>query len=135
MGEARCHATKADGSACGAVANIGASGFCVWHDPDRQAEAATLRHRGATSDKRSPIITVEASALPTAGPPESIADVVSWAAWATRAVAMGVIDARTAREISSLLTTLRHSLERRDLAKQVETLRRQVQELKRLKAS
>ena len=42
-----CISKKADGSDCGSAAKTG-SNFCLWHDPERAAEAAAVRALGGT---------------------------------------------------------------------------------------
>lgn len=122
-----CTAVKGDGERCNVRAGIGPSGLCVWHDPNRAVEAAAMRSRGGSFPRGKTVVPED---LP-GGPPETLEDVILWASWATVAVATGRIDARTSREISSMLTTLRFALERRDLKRQVEALTRQVEALRR----
>lgn len=104
------------------------SGLCVWHDPKRRAEAAAMRKRGgrATANRS----TVGPDDLP-GGPPESFDDIVRWASWATWAVSQGLIDVRTSREVSTMLTTLRYALEKRDVETELKELRKEYEKLKR----
>ena len=64
-------------------------------------------------------------------PPQTLEDARAWASWATHAVTEGKIDARTAKEISSLLRTFVATAEKLDVAAEIERLGRQVAELKR----
>ncbi len=83
-----------------------------------------MRKRGAagrTPSRRAEVRTVDAKDTP--GKLDDLDDCVRWAGWVARAVATGKIDARTARETSYAIITLRGSLEKRDLARDLARLR------------
>ena len=122
----RCRGIKSDGTACDVIAQLSEEGFCLWHDARRAPQAQAAREKGgATTAARTRVTkTVRADELPGAAP-QSLDDVVQWAAWTAHAVACGKIDARTSREISYALQTLRFGLaEQREVKRRLATLER-----------
>jgi hypothetical protein len=92
----QCKSSRADGSRCEVTIAIDpVTGYCGRHAPE--PPPAEPRDSGVRT------IAPE-EALP---PPKTLQDVTEWASWATVAVATGKIDARTAREIATLLEVLR----------------------------
>ncbi len=125
MAAERCRAITDAGEPCDVTAQLSAEGYCLWHDPQRRPQAQRARAKGGTTSTalrgRQPK-TVQPDELP-GGPPESLDDVVRWAAWTAHSVGCGKIDARTAREISYALQTLRFGLaEQREVKRRLERL-------------
>ena len=118
--------TKA-GRPCQVAMNLGEKGLCVHHDPDRKQEALEMRRMGARASAASRTRTkVARGDVPRA--PRTLSDAVSYASWAVDAVAMGELDARTAREIGNLLREFRSCLEKRSLEKEITALRTELKE-------
>ena len=128
----QCTATTKAGTRCRQSSTVNETGFCCHHDPLRARHMAALRSRGgkASAKKRieGKIKTVDASEAPP--PPESIADCASWASWATHAVAVGRIDARTADSVGKLLNALQRALKDGKLVDDVVALRAQIADLR-----
>ncbi len=127
----QCQGSTPDGTRCEIRSQI-VSGLCVWHDPDRRDEAAAMRRKGAAG--RQPAQRTMVKTVSTAETPGKLTDLddcVRWAAWVARAVATGKIDARTARETSYAIITLRGSLEKRDLARDLNKLRSDFDEFRK----
>lgn len=126
----RCQGVKPDGSPCGQTTSVSpSSGYCIWHDSERAEEAKAARERGVEKrTRKSDIRTASPGQLP-GGPPDSLEAVCRWASWVAWAAASGVIDARTARETSYALQTLRHGLEKRDLGRELADLKQQLKAL------
>lgn len=119
----QCQGTKPDGTRCQIRSQI-IDGKCIWHDEARRDEADELRKKdqaGRTPSRRAEVRTVDAKDTP--GPLRDLDDCVRWAGWVARAVVVGQIDARTSRECSYAIITLRGSLEKRDLARDLAKLR------------
>lgn len=125
-----CRARTASGRVCRIENNL-RDGLCLWHDPQRAQQAKAARRKGGqgrVAQRNTDRKTVDvADALDA---PETLDDIAQWASWCAHSVAVGLIDARTAREISYALTTLRGTLEKRDLAKELRELRDAVDALK-----
>ena len=105
----------------------------MWHDPDRKRQAEAARRKGAAASTKKrldgKIKTVDVSEAPPA--PESIGDCAKWASWAVHAVAVGLIDARTADAVGKLLNALQRALKDSKLADSVAALREQIAELRK----
>jgi hypothetical protein len=131
--KAHCQFVKTDGSQCRTVFGLSPEGFCFPHDPVRATEwVAMQKNRSDLSAKRRREMR---ESLPPGLPraPKTLDDAVQWSSWATHAVAAGVIDARIAHEVSVSIREFRMSLEKRDLALEVERLKKQLTELKERK--
>lgn len=125
-----CKALKKDGSPCGATFGLSPDGYCFPHDEKRAVEwLAMQRNRADLSAKRRKEMK---ESLPPGLPraPKTLDDAVHWSSWATHAVAAGIIDGRTCHEISVSIREFRMSLEKRDLADEVDRLRKQLNDLK-----
>jgi hypothetical protein len=122
-----CKATTPEGAPCRQTTSVSPeTGLCIWHDEARREEANAARERGREKRRRPEARTVTPDVAPAT--PRTLEDAVTYAAWAVTAVTTGVIDARTAREISTLLTTFRMGLEKRDLLRQITELRAKLTE-------
>ena len=130
----KCEGTKPDGERCRITVADGTR-LCIWHDRSQagRRRAATVRKRGGKESARKKlegrIKTVSASEAPPA--PETIQDCARWASWATHAVAVGLIDARTADAVGKLLNALQRALRDSKVESDVAELRAQVAELRR----
>jgi len=128
----QCRGLTPTGDRCQVTTNLSPEGLCLWHDPAREEAAQAARRRGGKrrpSRKQADVRVVDPDTAPD--PPETLDDIVTWASWTAYAVATGTVDARTAREISYALSTLRTGLEKRDLARDVARLRRDLDQLKK----
>jgi hypothetical protein len=106
--------------------------LCVWHDPARAEEAAAMRARGfeTLAAKAAEEAAREVGEdLPQR--PATLDDVVRWQAWIVDTLARKMIEVNRAKALSEVLSAMRGSLEKRDLAKDVEDLREQMVQLKR----
>ncbi len=128
---AQCTAIKDDGERCGQ--KMSAEGLCVFHDPGRKRQAQAARRKGAKASHKKKmdgrIRTVDASEAPPA--PETIEDCAKWASWAVHAVAVGLIDARTADAVGKLLNALQRALKDSKVEADVAELRTKLAELRR----
>lgn len=59
-------------------------------------------------------------------PPKTLDDAVRWSAWAMHACAVGVIDGRTCHEINFAVNSFTASLQKRDLQREIASLRAQL---------
>ena len=130
---AQCKAIKSDGTRCRQGSSLSDDRLCLFHDPDRKRAATIARKRGgkAAQKKRmdGKIKTVSVSEAPPA--PETIDDCAKWASWAVHAVAVGLIDARTADAVGKLLNALQRALKDSKVEADVAELRTQLAELRR----
>lgn len=128
-----CKAIKADGVRCGQVSTLNADGLCMFHDPGRKLVAQAARKKGgvaaAKKQREGRILTVEASEAPPN--PKTIADCVEYASWALGAVTTGLIDPRTAREITGLLGRVQMALRDSKVADDITELRERIDEIQR----
>jgi hypothetical protein len=108
------------------------NGLCLWHDPER-IEAATLaRRRGALKSNSKRPKSVKVVLGEEAPPsPQSLADCVTWASWLAVAVTTGKIDGRTCREATTAIRELRSSLEKRDVEKAFDELKKEIAALRK----
>jgi hypothetical protein len=122
----------ADGRQCGVTVARSGSGLCLWHDPKRseQAKAARSRGAGTANAKRSPVRVIDPSDTP--GPLDTVEDASRWASWIVVAVATGLVDSRTAHEMSfslRLFCDARKTADRTD--ERVKQLEAKVRELRK----
>ncbi len=126
----RCRAIKPGGERCGQFSNLSAGGLCLWHDPDRAAEALDVRRRGGTRAQE-----VQAEQRGTCPAPTSeirtLEDVADHMAWAVRAMEVGAIDEKTGRSVVYSLDRLRATLRDKDLERQFKKLQRELAALKK----
>ena len=107
------------------------NGLCLQHDPDRAVEALQVV-QGA--GRASGVSRREARhAAPEDVPPvaKTLEDAVEWAAWAMHATACGRIDDSVGRTISTLVNSFKSAVEKRDLLREIENLRAQVDTLRK----
>ena len=124
--------TKA-GTPCKSYLNLGESGLCLQHDPDRVAERRAFHVAGGAA---SGVALRKERALPPGMPkaPKTIQDAEHFASWLTHAVCAGLIDARTAHEAAVCLREFRGASEKRILEAQVKALRADLAAAKRERA-
>lgn len=130
---ASCRARNSAGEPCGSPPLTGED-WCIHHhpDPEIQAEMARRRKKGGHTSgghNRRKMRTVSLSDCPPK--PETIADVAAWLSWAIVACATGQLDARTAKEVGSLLRYLRETLEKTELDEKVRELEEQLRALQK----
>ena len=63
--------------------------------------------------------------------PSTLQDAVEWSSWAIRAVATGEIDPRVGHEIGYLVNAFKAAVEKRDLLRELEELRAQLDEARK----
>ncbi len=122
----QCSATTLAGARCKQRNLLSATtGMCLFHDPDRRAEATAARQRGQAASS--------APKLPPRPPraPRTLGDLVSYLAWVIDATATGQLDKNTAAKITYSLNTLRGALTQRDLELQVKRLREELREARK----
>jgi hypothetical protein len=105
-----CLGRNDQGLPCGVRNNLSADGLCIWHDPQRVAQAVEARRRGRRHQgKRSGrSVTVLAAELPY--PLDSVADCVRWSRWITEKVLTGDISPDVANRALSAVKEMRLSL-------------------------
>lgn len=127
-----CGAETADGGACGVAFGLcDKCGRCWSHCAHRREEADAARRRGGITSakkKRGPDVSADPSDAPPA--PRTMADAVDWASWTARAVAVGELSERRAREVTSAIREFRQGLEKASLAAEIGELRETVERLK-----
>lgn len=123
---------KKDGSPCGNFLNLSPeSGRCLNHDEARANEAQQIRAEGGRAggeSKRGAMVALP-SEVPDA--PKTLDDAADFASWLTRAVCIGTLDARTAHESAYALNCFKAAVEKRDMQREIEQLRKQLDELKK----
>lgn len=127
----RCEHVREDGTRCKVTWGVNeANGLCLCHDPTRKTELAKARSAGGkrTAEKRRRIRIRTVAHEEAMDPPETIEDAARWAAWATWAVAVGELDARTAREIAGLTRVFVTAMEKGELASRIVKLERKYAE-------
>lgn len=102
------------GHQCGTTFGISRRGLCFPHDPERAEEAAAARGQGGAATKgqrrRPRPRSLAEGDLP--GELETAADAARWSSWATRAQAIGLIDARMAGQTFAGLKTFMAALDK-----------------------
>lgn len=133
-----CQGTNNLGEPC-LNPTVGEDGWCVFHRPgpegERQREAMraeALRDRRVKREKREKEqLAKRVEAVEECPPkPATLEDNAEWASWVAWALRGGTIDARTAEALSKALTTHRYALEKKDLAREVASLRKQVEQMR-----
>src|SRR5687768_12595409 len=107
---AYCRALRDDGQPCQATPR-GESGYCIWHDPERQEEAAEARKLGGQRRRKERVIA-GAFDFEGLGSVESIRRLVEVAAVDTLGLENSVARART---LAYLAQTARQLLETGEL--------------------
>ncbi len=107
------------------------NGLCRVHDPARAKEVLEMRRAGARAQVEAKRRTK--ALLPEGVPPapETLQDAVAWSSWAIRSVATGEIDPRVGHEIGYLVNAFKAAVEKRDLLRELEELRAQLDEARR----
>ncbi len=104
----QCQHVRGDGTPCRATFGL-RGGFCWNHDPTRAAERAAARAKGGKA-KAAKERGLGPKDLP--GELETAADAARWSSWATRAQAIGLIDARMAGQTFAGLKTFMAALDK-----------------------
>jgi hypothetical protein len=105
--------------------------MCLWHDPERTEQATKARRKaGMASSGRAINARV---VLPDDAPamPATVDDAARFAAWATWAVTVGKIDARTGQAIGYLVNAFRGARQQAELLEEIEAMRRELDEYRR----
>lgn len=126
-----CRGIKKDGTPCGGTFALSEDGYCIAHDPLR----SNLRQEAIEKsvEVRSKRLDMQRALLPTGmpkHPPKTLDSCVQWSSWCAWAVAVGAIDANTARQITSAITALTGTLKLRDIEKLAAELRSEVKQLR-----
>lgn len=134
-----CSAVKADGTACRAMATSapGSTPFCLWHDPEREAEADAARERGRAA-QRKPVLTLDdlEPALSESPDLECNLDALAYyLTWCTRQTAGGRMDPERLRSIVQAVNALRTALTAKQLAADVRAANREIRALKKALAA
>jgi hypothetical protein len=114
---------KSDGTPCGMNVPDGVD-LCPHHNPNMKDVMAARRAKGNASRSRLAMTAKAAALRGCPAVPQNLEDAVSYAAWAVHQVASGQMDSRTGHEIAFILNTLKAGLEKRDLLREVQQLRR-----------
>jgi hypothetical protein len=127
----QCKRIKSDGERCRQNMPSGAE-HCLWHDPERKAEAAQLRHAGGKKGggrRTLPIRTVQEEEVP--GPPRTAEDATRLASWVSWAVLTGKIDPKTAHTAAYSIRSFLAALEKSELDVRIRELRAELEVVKK----
>jgi hypothetical protein len=118
----RCGAPTKSGLPCRTWLNLGATGLCLKHDPDRIQQVREMNVDGAiaAADSKRRAKAGQPKNVPNA--PKSLRDAVRVASWITRAVLVGEIDVRVAEAATKAVRQFQLGLEKKELQDQVEEL-------------
>ncbi len=129
-----CNAFNLEGERCGQT-TVGPNGLCIWHDPDRVADAAEARRRGqeryrevqAEQRRRS---AVKAEDLP---PPFELtaAGLLRMLAWIHQQLAAERLDPDRARELRGTIREMRPFIRDRDIEDRLHTALAELKEHRR----
>jgi hypothetical protein len=121
-----CKFQKADGTTCRATSTP--SGFCWFHDPQREQERAEARRKGGKRRRQNPAV------LPLIGmedvPLATVTDVATAIAKTFNDVRKGQVDPKTGNCLGLLAGQLLKALQNSELAVAIEELQRQIAEIK-----
>lgn len=131
----RCQAIKANGERCRCTLSVRESDgrfYCPSHDPKRREKMQRARARGGrvTGGINKDRWTRTVSEAGMLDAPRTAADCVEWSSWVTHAVAVGIIDRATAREVNNGIKVLLTSLEKSEIEGKVAELSRKLEALK-----
>ena len=118
----QCKATTKAGSRCKKTNGI-KNGFCLFHDPKRRKDLEAMSHRGGRNRIPKPTKTFPV--------PKTMEDVKKWAAEVAKQVYDGNLDPRRAREVTQALRQLTVALEKVDLQREVNAIKKQLKEAKK----
>ncbi len=121
-----CGALKGDGQPCQRSIELGPAGMCSWHDERAVAtkaklDAARLLAREA---KREAAAVADGEMEPVPPGPSSLEEANLWLGWTTRHVKRGLIDVRTAREISFSCRALMEGYSKQKMKERIKYLER-----------
>jgi hypothetical protein len=117
----KCHANKADGSRCGALALPGQE-HCFFHAPSREQERAAARSRGGQASRRkAAVLPLDTAELALA----TVDDVVKLLAQTINQTRTGRLDTRTANAVGYLCGILLKALQDSDLDRRIAALEQQ----------
>lgn len=129
-----CVGFKASGDPCGATMGLSAAGLCLNHDPERRAAANAMRAAGGRAKGAAARAARDARAIlppdDTPSAPKTLDDATKYFAWIVSAVTSGRLDARSAHEAAYALNGFKAAAEKRDLAREIKALRKQLEDVK-----
>lgn len=125
-----CQGTNGKGEPCGSPEAFvdPDTGYCPFHGPggdERQQENASMGGRATAKKLRRP----PASDRDTLPAPETIEDAKRWLAWTAENLATGMLSDREARALGYVLRSFVDTVERADVADELEELREKLQAL------
>jgi hypothetical protein len=130
----RCGAPTKAGPPCRAKMNLSATnGLCLQHDPEREAERAALHAAGGKASRAAVARARAADPATVPKPPKDLEEATKYFAWLVDQGATGKMDARTVHECAFALKGFQSALEKRDLLRQIEQLRRDLAEARKEK--
>lgn len=122
---------RSDGSPCGTYLNLSpTNGLCLWHDPERRERFREISAAGGRAAAKARREKRAADPDDVPPPPRTLDDACRWASWAIHAVAVGRIHQRTGHEIGYLVNAFKAAIEKRDLLREIEDLRAQLDDAK-----
>lgn len=126
----QCRGTTKAGAPCRSQF-VGASGYCLTHDPEKTAEARAIRQAGgrATSKAQRALEASQPKNVPKE--PKTLEDAARISAWITRATLMRHIDARTSEAATKAVRQFQLAEEKRVLVTTIKELRAELAEAKR----
>ena len=124
-----CGAPTATGEPCRQIVGVG-TGRCLWHDPERAEEAASVRgHGGRTSRPPAPESTEPATEPPPQ--PTTLEGVCEWLAWVAVEVSSGRLDPKRGSSLTYTLQNLQRAIATRDLEQKYKELERRLAAMQR----
>jgi hypothetical protein len=124
----KCKFQKPDGTSC--MATSTPSGFCWFHDPDREQERAEARRKGGGRRRQQAMRTVLSIASTEDVPLADVADVVRALAETFKQVRKGQLDPKTGNCLGLLAGQLLKALQEGEVSAEMEA---QSIEMKRLR--
>jgi hypothetical protein len=126
----RCQGTNERGEACGSPENFvdPDTGFCPYHAPGGDEHQLKNARKGAEATAKK-LRRPPASDRDTLPAPETIEDAKKWLAWTAENLATGMISDKEARALGYVLRSFVDTVERADVADELEELREKLQAL------
>jgi hypothetical protein len=121
----KCKFQRPDGTSCKATSTV--SGFCFFHDPDREQERSEARRKGGRSRGRAPAVLPMTAADVQV---EDVAGVVSLLGETITQVRKGALDAKIGHVTGYLAGIMLKALEGAELAKQIEEQAKEIAAVK-----